>query len=142
MLPYPLTLLIILYPQKATMAATEIFLSEQLQIQKPKKNVYTRDIPLPFSHRSRPSCPPKKIASLLAFINTQGGASFFPIFVKASTTYTYFRKAEAERCFCIILIIIQILFWYIPSFLENKINIDQGIHKVNRKNVKLYVPNE
>ena len=71
----------------------------------------------------------KKIASLLAFINTQGGASFFPIFVKASTTYTYFRKAEAERCFCIILIIIQILFWYIPSFLENKIDIDQGSHK-------------
>ena len=78
----------------------------------------------------------------MAFINTQGGASFFPIFVKASTTKTYFRKADAERCFCIIYIIIQILFWYIPSFLENKINIDQGIHKVNRKYVKLYQMND
>ena len=142
MLPYPLTLLIILYPQKATMAATEIFLSEQLQIQKPKKNVYTRDIPLPFSHRSRPSCPPKKNCVTFGFHKYTGWSFLFPIFVKASTTYTYFRKAEAERCFCIILIIIQIFFWYIPSFLENKIDIDQGIHKVNRKYVKLYQMND
>ena len=117
-LPSPLTLLIILYPQKATSTATEIFLSEQLQIQKPKKNVYTRDIPLPFSHRSRPSCPPKKNCVTFGFHKYIGWSFLFPIFVKASTTYTYFRKAEAERCFCIILIVIQILFifWYIPFF--------------------------
>ena len=105
-LPSPLTLLIILYPQKATSTATEIFLSEQLQIQKPKKNVYTRDIPLPFSHRSRPSCPPKKFASLFGFHKYTGWSFLFSHLCQS----TYFRKADAERCFYIIHIIIWILF--------------------------------
>ena len=102
MLPSLSLLVSISYPQKAT-SNRNIF--EQLQIQKPKY-VYSTEIyhslfPTVLVHPVRQ----KNLRHFLAFINTQGGASFFPIFVKVLCTY--FRKADAERCFYIIHIIIR-----------------------------------